>query len=218
MATILVDYENVSGTFGLTGVNYLRDYDDLCIFYSGSCLNMRKEDSNRIEQSGCTFRIRELKTARKNALDFYIATEAGIAITSGVKQIIIVSKDKGLQSVRDYIKMTDPSVQVLNTPTIESGLEQLIGLRDRDRQAEIKDNNLKIKLSDLCARIDERNAVRDAVINRFSDTDYAEIIPDILSCVERVGIESKMKLYRGSLHVFGRESGTVIYNMLKQVV
>ena len=41
MATILVDYENVSTTDGLKGVEYLSENDTLIIFYSQCCEKVR---------------------------------------------------------------------------------------------------------------------------------------------------------------------------------
>ncbi len=38
MATILIDYENVSATDGLKGVEYLNESDTLVIFYSQCCV------------------------------------------------------------------------------------------------------------------------------------------------------------------------------------
>lgn len=40
MAAILVDYENVSTTDGLKGVEYLNENDTLIIFYSQCCEKM----------------------------------------------------------------------------------------------------------------------------------------------------------------------------------
>ena len=41
MATILVDYENVSTIDGLKGVEYLNENDTLIIFYSQCCEKIR---------------------------------------------------------------------------------------------------------------------------------------------------------------------------------
>ncbi len=49
MATILVDYENVCGSFGLSGAEFLTESDDLCLFYSnllmGRCYYIMQIDS-----------------------------------------------------------------------------------------------------------------------------------------------------------------------------
>lgn len=51
MATILVDYENVSASDGLKGVEYLNETDTLIIFYSQCCEKIRAEYIGMIEQS-----------------------------------------------------------------------------------------------------------------------------------------------------------------------
>ena len=43
MAAILIDYENVSTTDGLKGVEYLQERDTLIIFYSQCCEKIRTE-------------------------------------------------------------------------------------------------------------------------------------------------------------------------------
>ena len=53
MATILVDYENVSTTEGLKGAEYLNENDTLIIFYSQCCEKIRAEYIELIEQSQC---------------------------------------------------------------------------------------------------------------------------------------------------------------------
>ena len=50
MATILVDYENVSTTDGLKGVEYLNEKDTLIIFYSQCCEKIRAEYIEMIEK------------------------------------------------------------------------------------------------------------------------------------------------------------------------
>lgn len=53
LATILVDYENVSTTEGLKGAEYLNKNDTLIIFYSQCCEKIRAEYIELIEQSQC---------------------------------------------------------------------------------------------------------------------------------------------------------------------
>ena len=69
MAAILVDYENVSTTDGLKGVEYLNENDTLIIFYSQCCEKIRAEYMDMIEKSQCEFRTYKLVRTGKNALD-----------------------------------------------------------------------------------------------------------------------------------------------------
>ena len=102
MAAILVDYENVGNVNGLRGVDVLNKGDTLIIFFSGNCGKIRTDYMQQIKESQCQFRAVKLKTAGKNGLDFYIATECGIISERGEKQIAIISNDKGFQAVIDF--------------------------------------------------------------------------------------------------------------------
>ncbi len=218
MATILVDYENVSGANGLSGAEYLSEKDDLCIFYSNVCKTISREDSSHIEGTGCSFRICELRFTRKNALDFYIATEAGIAYESGAKQIIIVSRDEGFKSVCDYFEVKGYDAQIILAPTIEFGLLKLKSSSLSEVNRNLISRKERIVLSAECARINERRDIRLSIEECFAGTEYADFIPRVLACIDGIGVQSKKDLYTRSLHEFGRSSGTRIYNMLKQVV
>ena len=105
MATILVDYENVSMTDGLKGAEYLDENDTLIIFYSQCCEKIRAEYIEMIEKSRCEFKTYKLAHAGKNALDFYIAVECGCLSMAGEKQIIIISKDKGFEAIVDFFNI-----------------------------------------------------------------------------------------------------------------
>lgn len=66
MAIILVDYENVSATDGLKGVEYLNEKDTLVIFYSQCCEKIRAEYIELIEKSQCEFRTYKLARTGKD--------------------------------------------------------------------------------------------------------------------------------------------------------
>ena len=217
MVTVFVDYENVSGDYGLSGAEYLTKDDDLRIFYSKSCPTIRREDLSHIEESGCSLSLCELDTVRKNALDFYIATEAGIAYQSGAKYIILVTRDDGFQSIKDYFKVRNLDAVLIIACSIEKGLLNISG-KERNKRKNLMKRNEKIMLSAESARINEQKALRKLIIECLSETEYANDIPRVLEYIDRVGTSSKKDLYRESLHEFGRASGTVIYNMVKKVV
>ena len=111
IATILVDYENVSTTDGLKGVEYLNENDTLIIFYSQCCGKIRAEYIEMIEKSKCEFRTYKLTRTGKNALDFYIAVECGILGVQGEKQISIISKDKSFGAVSDFFQTSAVSAR-----------------------------------------------------------------------------------------------------------
>ena len=141
LATILVDYENVSTTEGLKGAEYLNENDTLIIFYSQCCEKIRAEYVEMIENSQCEFRTCKLARTGKNALDFYIAVECGILGMQGEKQISIISKDKGFSAVADFFRIQDEldGVTVRVASNVENALMALNTPEDEGRKKLIKE-------------------------------------------------------------------------------
>ena len=176
MAAILVDYENVSATDGLKGAEYLEEKDTLIIFYSRCCEKIRAEYIEQIENSKCRFLTYKLVRAGKNALDFYIATECGVLLQSGEKQIAVVSEDKGFHSVADYFSIRPEAENVMVTiaPTIDQALLYLSAKEDHERRKLIRESMKELDLGVECARLEERNAFRNTILNAFEGTKYQE--------------------------------------------
>ena len=119
LATILVDYENVSTTEGLKGAEYLNENDTLIIFYSQCCEKIRAEYIELIEQSQCEFKTYKLARIGKNALDFHIAYYLGIKSSEEVYHYIL-SKDKGY----------DPLIASINKNSKRIIAKRIISLDD----------------------------------------------------------------------------------------
>lgn len=156
MSTILVDYENVSMTDGLKGVEYLNENDTLIIFYSQCCDKIRAEYIDMIENSGCEFKTYKLVRAGKNALDFYIAVECGTLSKGGEKQISIISKDKGFGAISDYFDINSELEKVtvhvasnvenaLMASNAESDIERKKVIKDKSRMLNIEAEQVRIK-------------------------------------------------------------------------
>ena len=220
MAAILVDYENVVGKNGLQGVEFLCPKDILYIFYSNTCEKIRADQMRIITNSGCTFRVSKLVNSRANALDFYIATECGALLQSGETQILVVSGDKGFHSIADYIGIRSgtENVRMVVASTIEQGLITLTAKEDHRRRKLIVESMQELDLGAESARLEERNAFRNAVINAFEGTSYQERSGEILDYIEHNREKTGRALYTNTLHSFGRVSGTEIYRILKKVV
>jgi len=220
MATILVDYENVSATDGLKGVEYLQERDTLIIFYSQCCEKIRAEYIDMIEKSQCNFKVYKLTRTGKNALDFYIAVECGTLSTSGEKQIVIISKDKGFSAVSDFfrVKQELENVAVHVAPNVEAALLALTAQEDAERRRIIKEKSKPLNIEAEHARIKEHRAFVDKLVKAFEGTAYEKKTDNILRFVEGRDIKVPRLLYTGSLHEFGREDGRAIYQMLKTVI
>ena len=142
LATILVDYENVSTTDGLKGVEYLNETDTLIIFYSQCCEKIRAEYIEMIEKSRCEFKTYKLARTGKNALDFYIAVECGVLGFRGENQISIISKDKGFSAVLDFFQIQEEldGVRVRVASNVENAIVALNATEDDARKQQIKEN------------------------------------------------------------------------------
>lgn len=220
MATILIDYENVSTTGGLKGVEYLNENDTLIIFYSQCCEKIRAEYIEMIEKSQCEFQTYKLVRTGKNALDFYIAVECGLLCASGQKQICIISKDKGFGAVSDFfhIKEEIGETTVRVAANIESALVASNAPEDELRKKLIKEKSKMLNIDAEQARIKEHMVFIEKISRTFEGTKYEQKTDRILRFIESQDIKSPRLLYTGSMHEFGREDGREIYQMLKRVV
>ena len=220
MATILVDYENVSGTQGLKGVEYLNEGDHLVIFYSFACMKIAAEYMDPIRESGCEFTIYKLKTTRKNALDFYIATEAGRLSALGNNQIALITKDKGFDSISDFFSVNEAlkSTRLVVSESIEHGLEKLSDPGDIERRKAIRQKMQTVDLEVEYGRIQEKNAVKAKITQLLKDTEYMPMADNIIRFFSNNKEETSKKIYTGSLHEFGLKDGVAIYRILKDVV
>lgn len=220
MATILVDYENVSMSDGLKGVEYLNENDTLIIFYSQSCEKIRAEYIDMIEKSQCEFRTYKLTRTGKNALDFYIAVECGILAVQGERQISIISKDKGFGAVSDFTKIREDleGVVVRVASNIENALVSLNALEDEVRKNQIREKTRTLSIDAEHARIKEHKAFVEKITKAFEGTEYEKQTDKIKRFIEARDAKIPRILYTGSMHEFGRSDGRAIYHVLKQVV
>lgn len=220
LATILVDYENVSTTDGLKGVEYLNENDTLIIFYSQCCEKIRAEYVEMIENSQCEFRTCKLARTGKNALDFYIAVECGILGMQGEKQISIISKDKGFSAVADFFRIQDEldGVTVRVASNVENALMALNTPEDEGRKRLIKEKTRTLSIDAEQARIAEYRTFVEKITKAFEGTEYEKQTDKIIQFIEGRDVKTPRVLYTGSMHEFGREDGRAIYQVLKQVV
>ena len=222
MAAILVDYENVWHTAGLKGLEYLNETDILYIFYSAACSNIRKEYMALIEKSGCDFRICKLVKTGKNALDFYIASECGVISQKGIKQICIISNDKGFGAVIDYFSVRNndggEKVTVVTASNIENALSALNAEEDKERRRRIASNIAMLDMSAEHAKYIERTSFKRRIKETLLGTRFEGMEARILQYAEDNNGAEPHQLYTGSLHNFGRKDGVEIYRMLKKAI
>lgn len=220
VAVIMVDYENVWAKGGLKGAEYLTENDLLFIFYSQCCGKIKAEYLEQIGQSKCNFQVCKLLKTGKNALDFYIATECGMQCQKGEKRIAIISNDKGFEAVADYFRTREDiaNVTIVTAATIESGIMALNAADDAERLKLLRDKAKMLDIGQEYARLSERKAYHDRLVNALKGTEYEDIAEKVIKVMEGARELPKREIYTGALHNFGKAKGTAIYRLLKDVV
>ena len=222
MAILMVDYENVLGTNGLKGVEYLTSKDVLYIFYSQCCGKIRAEYMEAIQNSNCDFFIYKLTNTGKNALDFYIASQVGECCGKLQEaQIAIISNDKGFKAVVDFwsLKKDGQGKHVVVTaPTVERGIMVLNDASEKERRSFLINKSRMLDLGQEHAKYLQKKEFRQKLENILSETEYGAMLEQILELLDEDKPIPRKTLYTGSLHSFGRKNGTKIYHLLKDGV
>lgn len=208
----LIDYENVHYA-GLEGTEFLEKDDTVSIFFSAVCEKIVSYRMKDIEMSGCNFEICKLQNTRKNALDFYIASKVGeIFAVDKEARIAIISSDSGFNSLLDYWKMrlSVPN-QLVRCKTLAKAISFVNGGGARKW---LVDERMKmVDLQTACGRYEERNRIVNGIRNLFADTDYENLISQIIDLV--ILSDGPKVLYLNSLKSFGRKAGTDVYRKIK---
>lgn len=211
----LIDYENVNYA-GLEGTEFLQKKDTVCIFFSNVSDKIVAYRMKDIEMSGCNLEICKLKNARKNALDFYIASKVGEILTTDKNaKIAIVSADNGFASVLDYwqTRLTVHN-QLVRSRTIAKAISFVCG---EDVRKKLIDENMKIlDLQIEFAKYEERNRIVNMLEDVLGDTEYERYIPSIANML--VANNKPKVFYLNSLKSFGKKDGTVVYRMIRECV
>lgn len=211
----LIDYENVNYA-GLEGTEFLERNDTISFFFgveSSKIINYRMMD---IERSECSVEICKLRNARKNALDYYIASKVGeIFAVNRNAQVAIISADKDHQAVIDYWKPRLPvQNQLVRAKTIASAIKLVYG--EGARKMIVNDRMKTLDLESEYARYEERRKLVSVLEGVLSDTEYEHLIPQIADML-RVAQGPKI-LYLNSLKTFGKKAGTEVYRQIKGCV
>ncbi len=211
----MIDFENI-GSRGLQGAEYLQPDDSVTIFYSQACMKIEQRRFFLVKESGCEFQICKLQKARKNALDFYIASRIGEIYGQGYTGMTaIVSNDTGFQAVREYWKnCTSIPRDIILRPNVE----QCIAASGENsfRQRRICLEKQEIRLEEEYEKYAERQRIRKRLEDSFAHTCYENLIEQIMNLIEP---PKPLKiLYRDSLKQFGRENGLKIYREVKQII
>lgn len=207
MALILIDYENVN-EYAFTGIEFLNDSDEIVFFYSKQCKTVATRILYSIIDSECKIGTIKLLATRPNALDFYITSVIGERFGSGYNgDIIIVSNDRGFESVHDYWKNYG-NKSIILAHNIAIGLSHTTDDYGRERRRKIssfmEQSNLGTDIRYLLyfRQLKEFVSVNSigistANIKRLSEIGFSDSTPKYkyLKCIKAFGMKKGCKLY-----------------------
>ena len=208
----LIDCENVHN-LGLRGSEYLLSSDHVIIFYSRNAPTLEMRHLNNIQNSGCELEVCELMTARKNGLDFYIATKVGELFGANrCKMAVVISNDGGFQAIREYWQeCSGTKNRVMVSDSIENGI--VASGENSERANLIRAGRKSMDIGRFYAAYEEKMKTREMLRELFSGTAYSDRVPEIQN-VLKPGKPPKV-IYLDSLRRFGRKDGQEIYRKLK---
>lgn len=204
----LIDYENVANE-GLMGYEYLTPEDGLYLFYSESARNIRKKISLKIFHPSMEIHLYRLRTARKNAIDFYIASKLGELIGRyGIKKAAIVTKDQGFQSVADFWgHVAENRCKVILEKSISDCI--LKSGNNDEQYRTVKYQMMPVPLENLYNEYERQKALEGKVRIQLAGTEFEEECSKVIDIFAHA--DNKKGLYLSSLKQFGRERGTRLY-------
>jgi len=220
MNYFLVDYENITELVGLRGSRYLGQDDCLIIFYSQSAIKMRNDVWQEITKSGCVLKMYKLVNPRKNALDFYIASEAAVLYERSERQIALISRDKDLTSVAEFLNSKDQKsvFRIVRTETLEEAISHMHDPAGKERRGILADAMMKRNLDNAYAAYKSELSRRDRIREAFDGEGLHDEVEKITDLVESGSWKTQFQLYNHCRHEFGDNKGKQIYGTLKEIL
>ena len=112
----LVNYENTKQK-GIEDISYLKEGDNLVVFYSVVCDNIPLSLVEKLNKIGVKLSAIKAKVGTKNALDFQLSSYLGYLIKEfgSNAQYYIVSDDKGYGCLCDFWSNFNTHVELIGT-------------------------------------------------------------------------------------------------------
>lgn len=210
----LIDYENVANE-GLTGYEFLTSEDVVYIFYSECTRNIRKQISLKLFHPSMKIYLYKLRTARKNALDFYIATKLGVLIEKyQITKAAIVTKDQGFHSLVDFWEhVSEAKCKII----LEKSISECIlksGNND-DQYRQVKYQMMPIPLENAYNEYERQKELEGKVRLMLAGTEFEEECPKVIDIFTHT--QNRKSLYLSSLKQFGRERGVRLYANIRNI-
>ena len=116
------------------------------------------------------------------------------------------------------IKYKSDGMIIVKAPTIEAAISVMNDPDDSERKATVDSKMALLNIEEEFAKYQEKERLCKKIKYAFNDTDYENLVDEIISFVSIHDKVQKKKMYSDSMHVFGRDSGREIYNIIKEVV
>lgn len=210
----LIDFENVNND-GLDGFEYLTVKDSLYIFYSQSTPNIRRQIAEKIFSPMMDVHLYKLYAARKNAIDFYIASKAGQLIEEQhLDQIAIVTKDSGFQSIADYwSRVSEKKCRVILEKSIANCM--LKAQNGGEAYGTVKYDRAQVSLESQYREYEKKRELGKRVGQKLQGTEFEQEQEKVIRICSNA--DSKKVLYLSALKTFGRARGTRLYADIKDM-
>lgn len=210
----LIDFENINNE-GMEGYEYLTEQDSICIFYSQSAPNIRKRIAAKVFEHSMDVSLYKLLTARKNAIDFYIASKLGQLVEQRkAEKIAIVSKDQGFQSIVDYWgHVSEKKCKVILEKSIA---ECILKARCGDEQYRtVKYDWMQTPLELLYSEYEQQRELERKLRQRLQGTEFELEEQEVVRIISKA--DNRKVLYLSALKQFGRDRGTRLYANIKDI-
>lgn len=207
----LVDMENVFLP-GLNGLNLPGKESAICMFISNNMHTGSSSMKKYIESSEAKFDAIFCNVMTKNAVDFQISAYCGSVLNNAAtKRISLISKDKGFQSLADYVNQVRPDVTFYQAYTIfEAYAAAEMGIIPEGCECG--------KQQDIREIMEETLEKRDPLYRALDSICNHEEITKVQQMMQTMEMRTMRNKYLWMIKEFGKVKGTTIYNAVKEAM
>lgn len=183
----------------MKGIESIADSDVVIIFYNASSKIFIKDIitfKNIIDR----VQFQMMRHAGPNYLDFYLSATVGMLAKSDPEAcIVMISKDKGYNSVLDFCN--DNGFNCSKFPSIETHISYINFRQNKESVAEIEENEISVDMPSVTVTDDENNDKGNEVLTPEDTTSNADIstINTTVNDTKRTVPESIRKKVRAAL-------------------
>lgn len=151
----LIDLENVGRTF-LEGINKLTVEDTIIVCHNKVLADTIHPDiKDRLKLTKATVKQLTIDNTKKNAMDFCLCTQLGflLAENGNCAKYYIVSKDRGFDVVKDFVKSINSKAEVKRIISLKSDFDEEENYNKEKQQLEellVGHNPKVIKITRRC--------------------------------------------------------------------